>query len=138
MKTKVQKNIVDSNNENQIDPYSPLELLKNDRIIEVILQMITEYVVDFRRHDAIVMYLNAYDPDNNYNHIYHPVDGKNGLNKVFNLLGISSKQHYDFHQSLDQMAWDIIDGSKNKADLVALTVLYRWTPEITNYFNSKN
>lgn len=138
MTTKVQKNIVDSNNENQIDPYSPLELLKNERIREVILQIISEYVVAFRRHDAIEMYLNAFDPNNKDEWHDHPFDGSNGLDKVLILIGITPKQHYNFFESLDKMAWDIIDGSKNKADLVALTILSRWIPEITNYFNYKN
>lgn len=138
MTTKVQKNSVVTNNENQIDPYSPLELLKNDRIREVILQIISEYVVDFRRYDAIEIYLNAFYPNNKDDWHYNPFDGKNGLDKALVLLGITLKQHLNFYESLEKMAWDIIDGSKNKADLVALTVLSRWIPEITNYFNSKN
>lgn len=138
MKTNVQKNPVDTNCEHQIDPYSPLELLKNDRIREVILQVISEYVVDFRRHDAIEMYLNAFNPKNKDDWHDHPFDGKNGLDKALVLLGITPKQHFNFYESLDKMAWDIIEYSKNNADLVALTVLSRWIPEITNYFNSKN
>lgn len=138
MNTKVQKNSIVTNNENKIDPYSPLELLNNDRIREVILQIISEHVVNFRRHDAIEMYLNTFDPNNKDQWNEHPVDGNSGLDKVFVLLGITPRQHFDFYDSLDKMAWDIIDGSKNKADLVALTILSRWVPEITNYFNSKN
>lgn len=137
MTTKVQKNSIVTNKEKHIDPYSPLELLKNDRIREEILQIISEYVLDFRRHDAIEMYLNAYDPSNKDDWNERPFDGKDGLDKALVLLGITPKQHYNFYESLDKMAWDIIDGSKNKTDLVALTVLSRWIPEITNYFSTK-
>lgn len=138
MTTKVQKNIVDSNNENQIDPYSPLELLKNDRIREVILQMITEYVVDFRRHDALEIYLNAFHPGNTEDWNDLPFDGTNGLSKVLDLLGISSKPKDDFYDSLYKMAWDIIEGSENEANTVAVNILSRWTRKIKNYFSSKS
>ncbi|KPE50121.1 hypothetical protein [Chryseobacterium indologenes] len=138
MKTNVQKNSVVKNNERQIDPYTALELLNNERIRSVIIQMISEYVVYFRRHDALEMYLNAFNPKDDENHHNCPFDGFSGVGKVLTLLGITPKEHFEFYEVLGKMAWDIIDSSKHKADLVALTVLSRWIPEINNYFNSKN